>query len=99
MTRLYTPADGVFSQAGSAVEVRSASIKELIDLENRMGQLLNGRHFPHFFKTSDEIEADFEKKSSSLTLKFTPYSDTLDGCMNIQQSFDLTSGGYMEENY
>ena len=72
--------------------------QDLINLEQRMTEMMNGRNFSGFFKTPEEINADFYKKSATKPAEFIYYSDTLDGCMNIQQSL-LTNDGYMEENY
>ena len=69
--------------------------QDLIKLENRMTAMLNSRTLPSFFKTPDEINADFNRKPPEKS-EFIYYSDTLDGCMNHQQSREA---GYMEENY
>jgi len=76
----------------------TADVKnEMIRLEQRMTAMLNGRSLPSFFKTPDEINADFNRKTVGKP-EFINYSDTLDGCMNIQQSL-MKNEGYMEENY
>ena len=71
---------------------------DMIRLEQRMTAMLNSRTLPSFFKTPDEINADFYKRPVERKTEFINYSDTLDGCMNIQQSL-LKNEGYMEENY
>ena len=71
---------------------------EMIHLEQKMAAMLNSRDLPGFFKTPDEINADFYRKSATMKTEYTSYSDTLDGCMNIQQSL-FENKGYMEENY
>ncbi len=68
---------------------------EMIKLENRMVQMLTERSVPDFFKTQEQISADFNMNLQRQP-EFIYYSDTLDGCMNIQQS---RTAGYMEENY
>ncbi|MET0636824.1 MAG: hypothetical protein ABWZ25_12415 [Chitinophagaceae bacterium] len=70
---------------------------DMIRLEQRMTAMLNSRALPSFFKTPDEINADFYRKPVEKP-GFINYSDTLDGCMNIQQTLTM-SEGYMEENY
>ncbi|RYY54306.1 MAG: hypothetical protein EOO09_14845 [Chitinophagaceae bacterium] len=98
MPRLDTPGLEPFPFRTPTETVSDQLKTEMIRLEQRMTEMLNSRDLPGFFKTPDEINADFYRKAAASVPEFIYYSDTLDGCMNIQQSL-LKNEGYMEENY
>lgn len=98
MPGLQIPGSEYFPFLTSSEPVADDVKNDLIKLEQRMTAMLNSRTLPSFFKTPDEINADFNRKVASSKPEFINYSDTLDGCMNIQQSL-LKNEGYMEENY
>ncbi|RYY60288.1 MAG: hypothetical protein EOO05_10440 [Chitinophagaceae bacterium] len=98
MPRLEIPGTDLFPFLTPSEPVAADVKNDMIRLEQRMTAMLGSRSLPSFFKTPDEINADFYRKISGHKPEFINYSDTLDGCMNIQQSL-LKNEGYMEENY
>ena len=98
MPRLENPEMELFPFLLPSEDENDALKNDMIRLEQRMTAMLTSRTLPSFFKTPDEINADFSRKMPFERRGSINYSDTLDGCMNIQQSLSKNEG-YMEENY